>query len=162
MGCLRLRLDVAAGRRWRDAVLVLCEQSAIYTMTAVCLCIEAGGRNAGSRDARKIKAAPCGLPHMPALGIAACAEAGRTAANRPACNYTSRCLRFSIPQLSPFPRVLHRDRLDRGNQRSSKRDPRATRANPTRCGNKIRRHKLNIAFNKVKDKTKHIPPQRIN
>jgi hypothetical protein len=54
----------------------------------MCLCVEAGGRNAGRRDAGKIKAAPCGLPHMPALGIAACAEAGRTAANRPACTYT--------------------------------------------------------------------------
>ena len=41
--------------------------------------------NAGCRKRRKKHAAVCGPPHTPAMELAARADAGRAAANRPAC-----------------------------------------------------------------------------
>jgi len=46
-------------------------------------------RVAGCRERRKKQVAVCGLPHTPATELAAHADAGRAAANRPACMYTS-------------------------------------------------------------------------
>jgi len=55
--------------------------------------LSAGGkacmRVAGCRERRKKQVAVCGLPHTPATELAAHADAGRAAANRPACMYTS-------------------------------------------------------------------------
>ena len=44
--------------------------------------------NAGCRKRRKKHAAVCGPPHTPAMELAARADAGRVAANRPACKYS--------------------------------------------------------------------------
>ena len=41
--------------------------------------------NAGCRKRRKKHAAVCGPPHTPAMELAARADVGRAAANRPAC-----------------------------------------------------------------------------
>jgi len=51
---------------------------------------------AGCREVRKKEAAPCGQPHVPATGLAACADAGRAAANCPACKPRSMPLPLSF------------------------------------------------------------------
>jgi len=45
-------------------------------------------RKRAAANTRKNYAAACGQPHRPAKALAACADAGRAAATRPACNPT--------------------------------------------------------------------------
>jgi hypothetical protein len=98
-GCISQFMDATGGWRSRDRkscgsteprISVLCMRGLrdACRHVACCLLWTCGASwrtHAGRRTIRESKAAPCGLPRMPAIGIAACAAAGRPAATRRAC-----------------------------------------------------------------------------